>query len=149
MHLPSDYTIGKEYIFDGRDLFRNFTPQPPSTKGIPANGYAALLVWDRPENGGNGDGLISSADQAVQRGIAPGGIVLWIDDNHDGIAQPEELHTFSDKGLESIVASEYKDSHWTDYAGNRFRYTAPVHLVSRKRGRSVDVFFVLGESSSK
>ena len=86
------------------------------------------------------------ADQAVQRGIAPGGIVLWIDDNHDGTAEPGEICTFADKGVESIAAGKYRRSDWIDSAGNRFRYTAPVHLSNGKRTSSFDVFLVLGES---
>ena len=132
VHLPNDYVPGRAYTFNGGDLFGNFTPQPPPTKDRPANGYAALLVWDRPNNGGNGDGLISPADEAVQRGIAPGGIVLWIDDNHDGVAQAAEIHTLADRGIESIAAGEYRRSDWTDSAGNSFRYTAPVYWSDGK-----------------
>lgn len=147
VHLPNDYKSGRPYIFNGGDLFGNFTPQPPPTEDHPANGYAALLVWDRPENGGNGDGLISLADEAVRRGVAPGGIVLWIDDNQDGVAQASEIHRFANGGITSIAAGDYKRSDWTDSAGNQFRYTAPVHLLDGKQTRSFDVFFVLGEVS--
>ncbi len=147
VHLPSNYVPGFASTFDGADLFGNFTPQPPPTKGHPANGYAALLVWDQPENGGNGDGRISLEDEAVQRGIAPGGIVLWIDENHDGIAQPEEIHTLRQKGIKSIDAAQYHESNWVDGAGNQFRYTAPVHFTSGATKPSFDVFFVMGPAS--
>lgn len=146
VHLPSDYVPRQSYTFNGGDLFGNFAPQPPSTKDRPANGYAALLVWDQPENGGNADGQISMADRAVQRGIAPGGIVLWIDGNHDGTAQPDEVYTFQEKGVRSIAAGEYRRSDWIDSAGNSFRFAAPVHLLNGKRTKSFDVFLVLGES---
>jgi hypothetical protein len=147
VHIPDSYVPGQSYTFDGGDLFGNFTPQPPPTKDREANGYAALLVWDSPENGGNGDGLISTADQAVQRGIAPGGIALWVDDNHDGTAQPTEIYTFADKGVEAIAAGRYRRSDWFDDSGNRFRYTAPVRLSNGKMAKSFDVFLVLGRSS--
>lgn len=148
VHLPSNYIPGKPYIFNGADLFGNFSPQPAPVKGHPANGYAALLVWDLPENGGNGDGAIGLSDRAVQLGIAPSGIALWIDDNHDGIAQPGEMFTFRDKGVEGIVASQYRESHWTDSAGNKFRYAAPVQLSSGRKTRSFDVFLVLGQADN-
>ena len=109
----------------------------------------ALLVWDRPEHGGNGDGRISLGDRAVQLGIAPGGIVLWVDENHDGVAQPEEISKLIDKGIESIDASQYRDSRWIDQAGNKFRYTAPIRSSLGHIRRSFDVFFVLGPAVSK
>ena len=145
VHFPTNYVPGESYTFNGGDLFGNFTPQPPPTKDHQANGYAALLVWDNPENGGNGDGLISLADQAVQRGIAPGGIALWINHNHDGVAQAAEVYTFAQSGIESIGAGKYRRADWTDSYGNRFRYKAPVYLSNGERTRSFDVFLNLGE----
>jgi len=123
------------FVHSGRELFGDFTPQPPSSQ---PNGFAALAIYDDPNNGGNGDGIIDARDA-----IFPS-LRLWIDANHDGISQLKELHSLPSLNVNSI-GLDYKQSNKTDQYGNLFRFRAKINsddpdaTVSRK---AYDVFFV-------
>jgi hypothetical protein len=122
---------GNGLINNGTELFGNITPQPPSAT---PNGFLALAVFDDPANGGNGNGFIGPGDAVYPY------LLVWIDENHDGISQPNELKTLQEVGIFRIDL-RYHDSPFVDRYGNQFRYRGTEwDDAGNGRQASYDVF---------
>ena len=131
---------GNGVINNGSELFGNSTPQPAPPQGRLRNGFNALSVYDKTENGGNGDGWISEQD------LIFADLRLWQDHNHNGISEPGEIHTLPALGLTSISLA-YRSSNRTDEHGNAFKYRARVRDArGAQLGRwAWDVFLLRGQ----
>lgn len=126
---------GNGAIDDARELFGSAAPQPPPLVGDIKNGFRALAEYDKPQNGGNANGIVEDHDAAFVS------LRLWRDSNHNGVSEPSELHSLAAFNVEAI-SLDYRESRRRDRWGNTFRYRAKIYDTGQARlGRwAYDVF---------
>lgn len=123
---------GNGAIDDGRELFGTYTPLASGRNA--SNGFVALAELDD-----DADGIIDSGDDVWAR------LLLWIDANHDGTSQPNELQHMDGSRVVSL-STTHSWSGRRDQHGNTFRYRGEV-VLRLPNGATVpqpvyDVFFV-------
>jgi hypothetical protein len=131
---------GTGAVESGRELFGNNTPLSWDMNGpIAAHGFQALEWFDRSENHGNGDGWIDRDDYIYSQ------LQLWLDDNHNGISEANELQYLEQHGILRIsTGAEFHNRR--DRWGNRFAYRGVVVIEDRNRLKACptwDVFLVM------
>lgn len=115
---------GNGSIDNGKELFGSYTEQPDPPEGTEPNGFIALAEFDKPENGGNEDGIIDARDSVYQS------LQLWQDTNHNGTSEAGELRPLQSFGVEAINL-DYRYSRIVDEFGNQFRYRTRLKLKNR------------------
>ncbi len=124
------YDRNHNHTVDGNEeLFGNRTPLPDGTTA--ATGVDALAAYDKRQNGGNDDGQIAAGDMAW------GILRVWVDRNHDGIANESETHSLGQLGIEAIdLVFERlgpEQSFGVDSSGNFHVFQG--HFRQRRRGQ--------------
>ncbi len=122
---------GNGRIDDGTELFGNHTVLRSGQ--LAANGFDALADQDRPENGGNADGLIDSRDAIWPE------LRLWVDWNHNGVSEPIELYRLDEFQVTGISAVP-RTTNRADAYGNVLRLQAPCQVGGKLRF-GYDVYF--------
>ncbi len=117
---------GNGTIDDGTELFGNYTPMRDGT--LAANGFEAINDLDRMPGPGRNDGRIDSRDQVYAQ------LRLWLDRNHNGISESDELLPLGQAGVNTIF-TRYRESRRVDQHGNEYRYVGIA--VIERNGREL------------
>lgn len=123
---------GNNRIDNGYELFGNGTQLP---SGFPAeNGIEAMVQWDDPDMGGNGNGYLDHGDSIWSE------LSLWFDDNADGYTQDGELIPITQSSVNSIRLRA-RERNLYDIHGNWLRFHGR-YQTSDSRAKFVDVYFI-------
>lgn len=112
----------------GKNMFGNYSPG--ANGGLATDGFEALRAFDRNE-----DGVIDRRDPIYHEAR------LWGDQNHDGVAQPGELHTLTEMNVISIELEAVTISE-EDVFGNKTTLRSFANLRNGSRQVIADVWFM-------
>lgn len=125
---------GNGTIDNGSELFGNATKKRDGR--LAANGFEALVDLDGgPENS---DGKIDASDPPYML------LRLWLDDNHDGISQSNELVKLADAEVTTLFTG-YRETPRMDRHGNLYAYKGSALVLKNgheHRRRMFDVFLI-------
>ena len=114
-------------INNGSELFGNNTSLANGT--LANNGYEALKQYDE-----NNDGKIDESDSIWSK------LVLWQDQNSDGVSTEDELIKINESGIKSINLN-YTQSNFVDQHGNAHKQQSTVDWLNGNTTASADVWF--------
>lgn len=114
-------------IDDGSELFGEGMLLPGGTRA--PNGFTALAVHDL-----NNDGRIDAADPVWAR------LLLWVDADHDGISQSEELSRIDGSRVVALETA-YTGTNRRDRYGNELRFRSTAHMQRTGPEPYFDIFF--------
>lgn len=92
--------------------------------------FRKLVALDRPDQGGNGDGVLSSLDSAWSD------LRLWIDRDHDGRSAAKEQATLADRQILAI-ALDFREFLLLDGSANWIRAEGEFRVAGSERTRRV------------
>ena len=122
----------------GGELFGTATPLQEG--GRAGNGYKALAEFDQVKWGGNANRIIDSMDAIFNH------LGLWVDSNHDGISQSQEMVTLHEAQVQAISLG-YRVRDERDEHGNWFRFHSGYWRLGEYH-RTTDVYFVKDQEHS-
>jgi hypothetical protein len=117
---------GNGRIDSGTELFGDITAGEAQD-----NGFGALAQLDA-----NSDGKVDSKDPSYKK------LVLWKDENRDGVSQRAELRSLATSGIKSL-ATGMSASGSFDKHGNDMRLQGSFTRTDGSSGLMVDVYFSL------
>jgi hypothetical protein len=124
---------GSGTIDSGAELFGEGTPLEGRRA---ADGFEALAALDRPERGGNGNGLVDRGDLMFEQ------LVLWRDADHNGRSEAGELVSLESAGVLGLEVSGSAPTSIIDRHGNDLSLRARYLRADGGSGLLVDAFFV-------
>lgn len=129
-------------VDDGGELFGSSTLLPNGE--FADNGFEALAVYDAPEFGGDGDGLITRSDLIWHR------LRVWVDLNSDATSQRRETRPLGAHGIVAVGLA-YRTVNLLDGHLNVHALAGTTLLRNRQPGSEhlqeglvEDIYFISG-----